>query len=130
MADSTVLTSLMDVELLFAEQSNIDDDKPAKFYLQSYTVTGQQINQLDYFQLDFEPYRSLALSVGATHFGIKKSPLRFYLGHINLGGHWPLCTIRPLSLEQVKDLDYLHSMMNNYCSALEINAIRLGDFIL
>lgn len=116
-----VLKGFNEVEALLQAQDNVLSDT------QSYKVGPSDIIQMDFYEFDFEPYISLAASVGMSYFGISGSGNGFYLTHINLGGHAPLCTVRPVNLKQLKDLEYLTLMSCNYCANLELNAVPIGE---
>lgn len=102
---------------------------PSEFfsYTQSYRVGPSDISDMDFYEFDFEPYISLANSLGMVCFGVQCSEIRCYLTHMNIGGHGPLCSVRPINLEQLKDLGYLAEMKSNYCQNLELNAVPIGD---
>ena len=123
-----VLKKFNEVEELFNERVLI----PSEYfsYSQSYKVGPSDITNMDFYQFDFEPYISLATSLGMSCFGIQGTENRLYLTHINIGGHGPLCTVRAVSLEQLKDLNYLEDMCKNYCRNLESNAVPIGQYNL
>ena len=123
-----LLKKFDEVEALFNERVLI----PSEYfsYRQSYTVGPEIITNMDFYEFDFEPYISLGASLGMSCFGIQGTENRLYLTHMNIGGHGPLCTVRAVSLEQLKDLNYLESMCKNYCANLESNAISIGQYKL
>ncbi|SHO58996.1 hypothetical protein [Vibrio quintilis] len=123
-----ILKSTQDLKQLFQSYQDVDHDKTEAFYLQSIYIDEHQFNAMTFYELDFEPYISLAYSVNASCFGIRKSPKRFYLSHINNGGHRVLCTIRPVRLSQLQDIDYLYTLEQDYCRQLEADAIRSDEF--
>ncbi|CAG9295969.1 hypothetical protein [Celerinatantimonas diazotrophica] len=125
MEQHVVLKNFNEVEALLKTQDNVLSDLWS--YTQSYKVGPSDIINMDFYEFDFEPYRSLAVSVGMSCFGINGSGNGFYLTHINLGGHAPLCTVRPVNLSQLQDLDYLAQMSSNYCANLELNAQPTGE---
>ncbi|WOC27910.1 hypothetical protein LY624_08615 [Pseudoalteromonas sp. N1230-9] len=119
-----VLKGFDEIEAMFNEMAVISSDFFS--YNQSYKVSPNDINDMNFYRFDFEPYTSLASSLGLSGFGIKGSGKRFYLTHINIAGHRPLCTVRPVNLEQLKDLSYLDYMLSNYCQNLELDATPIG----
>ncbi len=119
------LKSIDDVKKLYREHPDVRDDSLS--CLQSYIVGPNDIIDMTSYQFEFEPYISLAHSLGMDHFGIGSSGKRLYLTHINLGGHTALCTVRPVTFEQVQDMEYLQHLLSNYCGNLERKALKLGE---
>ena len=120
-----VLNSFDEVEALFGANAAVLSDSLS--YTQSYKVGPSTIIQMNSYEFNFEPYISLATSLGMSHFRINGTDKGFYLTHINLGGHGPLCTVRPVNLAQLKDVEYLTNLKANYCCNLEINSVPIED---
>lgn len=122
-----VLKKFDEVEELFNERVLI----PREYfsYSQSYKVGLSAIANMDFYQFDFEPYISLATFLGMSLFGIQGTENRLYLTQVNIGGHESR-TVRAVSLEQLKYLNYLEHMYNNYCGNLESNAVSIGQYNL
>ena len=125
MKQHVVLKNFNEVEALFKTVSEVL--RGSFSYTQSYKVGPSDIIDMDFYEFNFEPYISLASSLGMSFFGIKGSGKGYYLAHINLGGHGALCTVRPVNLQQLEDMAYLTKMHANYCSNLELNAIPIDD---
>lgn len=125
MKKHVVLKRFSEVEALFKMNCEVLSDSFS--YTQSYKVGPSDIIDMDFYEFNFEPYVSLASSIGMSYFGINGTDNGYYLAHINLGGHGPLCTVRPVNLQQLEDMEYLTKMHANYCSNLELNAIPIGD---
>lgn len=73
------------------------------------------------FDLNFEPYCSVAKECLMDSIQIMKSAQtnRFYIGFANLGGHYAVYEIRPVRLKEIKDIDYIKKMFNNYGQGLD-----------
>jgi hypothetical protein len=73
--------------------------------------------------LEFEPYISVAKQCGLSDFRVAKSDIRYYLFNINDGGHFPVCEIRPISTNLIKDAEALKGLFSNraYAFGSEIN---------
>lgn len=69
---------------------------------------------MDFFDLGFEPYLSLAERCGMSGFGLMKSERRIYWGTINMGGHAAQFEIVPMTFEEVQDLKWLERMLENH----------------
>lgn len=80
--------------------------------------------------LTFEPYLSIAVACGMTHFCILKSKLRLYLGNINTGGHGVRFEVRPVSLAQLKDIKLMTRLHQNYSYELGCHINLKADYPL
>ncbi|MDN3640876.1 hypothetical protein QWY82_18900 [Simiduia curdlanivorans] len=93
-----------------------------KFYKRTYYISADKFNQLQYYRLNFNPYNEIAKGAGADQFGIWRSQIRTYLGHINNAGHAARFMIRPLTIETLKNADLIRNLENNFCYELEQGA--------
>ena len=87
-----VLKKFDEVEVLFNEKAIIPSDFLS--YNQSYKVGTVDITDMDFYHFDFEPYISLATSLGMSCFGIQGTENRFYLTHTWTAMHRQSCKFR------------------------------------
>mgnify|MGYP006084343089 CR=1 FL=1 len=97
-----------------------NDDLDDKHFNKTIYAKQNDFMSLIQYELNFEPYTSLAKTCGMSSINIKKSPdtNRFYFGNLNMAGHGPAFELRPIKLEHVQDLELIRVLFTNHAYEL------------
>ncbi|MBR9828078.1 MAG: hypothetical protein GYB41_05495 [Oceanospirillales bacterium] len=117
------LKNIGELEALYMglkSQHKLDDF----YYDETFFIDHKGFMKLDFYELDFKPYVDISNIVGSSCFGLWKSKIRIYLGHINNAGHGARYMVRAVTLCQVKDVQLMENLKSNYCEFLEKNAVQ------
>ena len=101
-----------------------DEDLSVEGSRESLIVPAQIFKQLEEFELNFEPYLSLARTCQLTSFSLYKDPEsgRNYLGVLNDGGHATVFFIKPITYEELGDLTFIENLLANFGENLQKGA--------
>ncbi len=90
-------------------------------YSKTRCVTVSEFKLLKSYDLNFEPYNSIAVECGMIQTPILQSEKtnRFYIGFLNLGGHGAFGEIRPIRLKEILNLNYIKEMYENHGAKMD-----------
>lgn len=97
-----------------------DDDLHESHFNKTIYAKQNDFMALDKFELNFEPYISLAEECGLSSIVIHKSSNtnRHYLGNLNMAGHGPAFELRPVKIKHVLDIALLKHLLSNHAYEL------------
>ena len=92
-----------------------------RYYSVTRYVSQDQFESLIQYSLLYEPYLEVAKNCSMSWVSILRSEItnRFYIGLVNLGGHGAVYEIRPITIERIKDVAYIHKMFANHGRELD-----------
>ncbi|MCT8870856.1 hypothetical protein N5C36_00975 [Shewanella xiamenensis] len=116
------LQQMQDVINLF-DSIKPEAQLPAQYYESTRYIRWSEFEAMQVYELDFEPYLSIAERCNMRFFALHQSPKRVYLAHLNDAGHAPRWEARPLLLSQLRDTELMTSLMQDhaYQLGLKIN---------
>jgi hypothetical protein len=90
-------------------------------YSKTIYIDQSQFDDLIKFDLNFQPYISIAESCGMSSIMVMKSKTthRFYIGFVNLAGHGPRYEVRPVRLKEMLNFEYIRKMLANHAQELD-----------
>ena len=115
-----IVESLNDIEKLFDTYISTRKINPESYRKTRY-ISNEDFYNLINYDLNFEPYITIAKKCLMRHISIMRSPKtnRFYIGFINLGGHRATFEIRPIEKSDLLDYGYIERMFMNYGQELD-----------
>ena len=99
-------------------------------YSKTRYISVPEFQLLKRYDLDFEPYNSIALECKMNRISIlqSKTTKRFYIGYLNLGGHGAFGVIRPVRLKEITNLKYIKEMYENHGEKMNLTVDLNVDY--
>lgn len=92
---------------------------PAICYQNTRYIRWSEFDDMVVYELDFEPYLSIAELCDMYYFTLHKSQQRLYLTHCNDAGHPPpRWEARPITLSQLIDVELMTYLMRDHAYQL------------
>lgn len=90
-------------------------------YSKTRYIEQSEFDDLIKYILLFEPYLEIAKRclMSAVPILRSKRTNRLYIGFVNLGGHRAMCEVRPIRIEEIKNIAYIGKMYSNNGQALD-----------
>ncbi|MFB2661894.1 hypothetical protein [Shewanella mangrovisoli] len=114
------LHQLQDVINLF-DGIKAEAQLPAQCYECSRYIRWSEFEAMQVYELDFEPYLTVAANCDMRFFTLYQSQHRLYLAHCNYAGHAPRWEARPITLSQLTDTALMTRLMQNHAYQLGLN---------
>ncbi|WP_421200222.1 hypothetical protein [Aeromonas enteropelogenes] len=112
------LSHIQDAIKLF-DSINQDANLPDTYYESSRYISSTEYDEMNMYELDFEPYLYIAEQCGMDFFALYQSKQRIYLIHCNDAGHPPpRWEAHPIKLSQLNDIELMMFLMRDHAYQL------------
>ncbi|WP_204516168.1 hypothetical protein, partial [Aeromonas dhakensis] len=98
-----------------------DANLPDTYYEISRYISSPEYDEMNLYELAFEPYLSIAKQCNMNFFALYRSKQRIYLVHCNDAGHPPpRWEAHPIKLSQLKDIELMIFLMRDHAYQLAL----------
>ncbi|WP_181382155.1 hypothetical protein [Shewanella sp. BC20] len=111
------LHQMQDVINLF-DSIKLEAKLPAICYETTRYISWSEFDAMQVYELDFEPYLTIAATCDMRFFTLHQSQHRLYLTHCNYAGHAPRWEARPITLSQLTDTALMTKLMQDHAYQL------------
>ena len=112
------LSHIQEVIKLFNSISQ-DASLPDSYYEMSRYISSTEYDEMNLYELSFEPYLSIAKQCDMSFFALYRSKQRIYLAHCNDAGHPPpRWEAHPIKLSQLKDIELMMFLLRDHAYQL------------
>uniref|UniRef100_Q0HVL4 Uncharacterized protein n=1 Tax=Shewanella sp. (strain MR-7) TaxID=60481 RepID=Q0HVL4_SHESR len=91
---------------------------PTICYENTRYISWSEFDVMQVYELDFEPYLTIAAICDMRFFTLHQSQHRLYLAHCNYAGHAPRWEARPITLSQLTDTALMTKLMQDHAYQL------------
>lgn len=82
-------------------------------------ISSTEYDEMNLYELSFEPYLSIAKQCDMSFFALYRSKQRIYLIHCNDAGHPPpRWEAHPIKLSQLKDIEFMMFLLRDHAYQL------------
>ncbi|WP_421197019.1 hypothetical protein [Aeromonas enteropelogenes] len=122
------LSHIQDAIKLF-DSINHDSNLPDTYYENSRYISSTEYDEMNMYELAFEPYLYIAKQCDMNFFALYRSKQRIYLVHFNDAGHPPpRWEAHPIKLSQLKDIELMMFLMRDHAYQLVLRNKQHLDY--